>query len=44
MKRVAKFKFLGHPMDQKYDNCLMVHQNVKRAWKVWEVLVNMIQR
>ena len=41
---VAQFKYLGHPLDQMYDNWPAVRRNVKRARKFWGVLENMLQR
>ena len=44
MEEVIQFKYLGRPMDQKYDDCLELQRNVERVRKVWGILRKILQR
>ena len=44
MEGVAKFKYLGRPLEQTDDNWPELRQNVKWAQRVWGRLVKMIIR
>ena len=35
---VAKFWYLGMPLDQKYDDWPAVRRNIMRARSVWEIV------
>ena len=44
MEGMAKFKYLGWPLDQADDDCLELRRNVKQERKVWGRLGKILRR